>query len=407
MLYVRPEIVTDTSSVVLRGLPSEASGETLSGRVLIRLGYPLKVRRVTIVFQSSDSRKQQHRRQNTIKSNTAMEQNIFNAADNQAGYDVWPATYRSNAKELPFLFTIPGNTHESVRTAFGNIAYELKVTIHTCGFGINSWTRTQRIPVYRVPLEGSGWALSLTDSMCVQADWLGAVTLQMVGDCAAFADNSMLCARAIVRPMKKGQMLADVGMRLREKVCCKDLVDRFGDLRSSQHTVCEQMQKVYNPSDSLQMMALDHEQCFDLALDIPSAVASRIQYSMDTASICVTHELTLVATIVDPHKNAHLLRISAPVRIVPKTALEASFAELPEYSKSCFDRLLLVSSPRALELEHLDHNGDSGTSWCSPPPHVYYYDDDDDNDGVSDNTSMSAVPPSYQPVFGGRGMLVA
>ncbi|KAJ1664500.1 hypothetical protein IW140_000503 [Coemansia sp. RSA 1813] len=400
MLYVRTQIVPDAACVILRGQPSEASCESLAGRVLIRLGYSLKVKRVTVAFQSIDARKQQHRRQNTIRSSTLMQQDIFDASDSQLGHAVWPATYGSSPRELLFSFIIPGHMHESVRTAFGNIAYELRVTIHTCGFGINTWTQTQRIPVYRVPLEGSGWALSLTDSMCVQADWLGAVELQMVGDSVAFADKSKLRARAIVRPLQKGQMLADVGLRLCEKVRCKNLVDRFGDLRSSQHTVCEQMRKVYDPSDSLQMQPLNHERCFDLELDIPDAATGCVQYSMNTASLCVTHELTLVATVVDQQKDAHLLRISAPVQIVPTIALEASFAELPEYSKSCFDRLLLDSSTETLWPEHSNH----AEAWRSPPPPPFVRFDNDTSDG----SAITPIPPSYhQHGFGGYGMLVS
>ncbi|KAJ2553791.1 hypothetical protein EV175_002814 [Coemansia sp. RSA 1933] len=396
MLYVRTDIVPDDSCIVLRGLPSEASDGSLTGRVLIRLGHSLKVKRVTVEFQSTDARKQLLlRRTNTVKNSTLVQQDVFDASTSFLGHEIWQATHRGSPKELPFSFVVPGHTHESVRTAFGNIAYELRVTIHTCGFGINTWTQTKRIPVYRVPLEGSGWALSLTDSMCVQADWLGAVELQMVGDCAAFADKSTLQARAIVRPLQKGQMLTDVGLRLCEKVRCKTLVDRFGDLRSSQNIVCEQMQKVYSPNDPLQMLALDHEQGFDLSLDVPGAAAGSVQYSMNTASLCVTHELTLVATIVDHRNDAHLLRISAPVRIVPKIALEASFAELPEYSKSCLDRLLLDSSlPDALGPEHSNPNDYS----CSQPPPPFVCLDDN---GASDDSAISPVPPSYRLWFSG------
>ncbi|KAJ1787889.1 hypothetical protein LPJ59_005649 [Coemansia sp. RSA 2399] len=400
MLYVHTEIIPDVSSIVLRGRPSEASCEPLTGRVLIRLGHSLKVKRIAVEFQSTDARKQQHRRLNTVRSSTLMQQDVFDASGSQTGHAVWPATHGGCARELPFSFDIPGHTHQSVRTAFGNIVYELRVTIHTCGFGINTWTHALRIPVYRIPLEDSGWALSLADSMSVQADWLGAVELQMVGDCAAFADKARLCARAIVRPLQKGQMLADVGLRLCEKVRCKNLVDRFGDLRSTQHTVCEEVQKVYSPSDSLQMLALDHEQSFDLVLDVPSAAAGCIQYSMDTASLSVAHELTLVATIVDQQSNAHLLRISAPVRIVPKIALEASFAELPEYSKSCFDRLLLDSSAEALVARHSRRNDGCWSPPPLPPPSVHF-----DND-ISVDSPTAPVPPSYQVCFGSLDVLI-
>ncbi|KAI9501569.1 hypothetical protein BX070DRAFT_38349 [Coemansia spiralis] len=376
--------------LVLRGLPSEASGQSISGRVLIRLGHSLKVKRITIAFQSVDVHKHQFSKQSSMKGGVLIQQSIFDATNSGQDFTLWPAIPGGDPQELPFSFAIPGYIHETVRTGFGCIAYELKVTIHSRGFGINTWTQTQRIPVYRVPIEGSSWAMTLADSMCVQADWLGAVELQMLSDCASFADNTKLSVRAIVRPLQKYQMLAEIGLRLHEKVHCKTIRDRFGDCRSSERVVCDYLQKTCDLNDSLQMVPLDLERCFDLSVDIPSATAGGIQYSMNTARLWVTHELILSATVIDKNQHAHMLRISAPIQIVPGIALEASFAELPTYSKSCFDRLLLGgTAENVLEAEHVEQE----PSWHSSPPPAFFAEPQNNSD------TTTALPPGYEPSF--------
>ncbi|KAJ2643513.1 hypothetical protein GGF44_001134 [Coemansia sp. RSA 1694] len=339
MLYVHTSILTDSPCVVLRGMSSEASGQALSGRVMLRICRSLKVSQVTAAFQSTYAQKGSlWSGQSAIYDNTKLEQVLFDANSTSLGYAVWGASAQTAMHELPFSFAIPGNLHESVYTAFGNIGYEIKVTIRSCGFGINTWVQSLRIPVLRVPKDSVLAALALSEALRAQADWLGAVELQMLGDSAAVPDDFKLGVRAIIRPLLKGQILVDVGLRLLENTRCKSAMSRFGDSLNSSAVLCQT--QIKPRSEFWQAQPLEHEHCFDLELDIPVAFRG-IQYDMDTARIHISHELVLMATVLDSKQEAHYLRLAVPLQIVPKIALETSFAELPAYAKSSRDRLLL------------------------------------------------------------------
>ncbi|KAJ2702304.1 hypothetical protein H4218_000949 [Coemansia sp. IMI 209128] len=364
MLYVHTSILTDSPCVVLRGMPSEASGQALSGRVILRLCRSLKVTQVIVAFQSTCM----HRgslwsSQGALYDNTKLEQVLFNATSTPLGYAVWGGSAETSLREMPFSFAIPGNLHESVCTAFGNIGYEIKVTIRSCGFGINTWVQSLRMPVIRVPEENILTALALSEALRAQADWLGAIELQMLGDSAAVPDEHRLCVRSIIRPLQKGQTLVDVGLRLIENTRFKSAMDRFGDSPKSSNVLCQTQIK---PRDeSWHALSLQHEHSFDLELDIPAAFRGT-QYDMDTARIHISHELVLTVTVVDSKQAAHYLRLAVPIQIVPKIALETSFAELPTYGKSSSDRLLLDSSHTAVWAE--DESEDGQHSPLLPPP---------------------------------------
>ncbi|KAJ2466902.1 hypothetical protein GGI02_004220 [Coemansia sp. RSA 2322] len=368
MLYVHTSILTDAPSIVLRGAASEAPGQVLSGRVVVRLCYSLKVVQVTIALRSTCN----HRgllRQNpsAIYDNTAIEQLLFDASDSPLGYAVWgPGTPSSPLRELPFSIALPGNLHESVQTEFGNISYEIKATIRSCGFGINTWAQSLHIPVLRVPGESLLPTPALTEPLCARADWLGAVELQMLGDSATVSDKSKLCVRAIICPLQKGLALVDVGLRLSEHTRCKSIMGRFGDPLTSKNVLCRNQIKTHD--EYLHALPLQYEHCFNLMLDVPEA-HRHVQYDMDTTRVRVAHELELTATVLDDSQDVHYLRLAAPIQIVPRVALETTYAELPAYSSSGCDRLLLESSRSSTITEIADESSQqSDIALLLPPP---------------------------------------
>ncbi|KAJ2783273.1 hypothetical protein H4R18_001792 [Coemansia javaensis] len=365
MPYLRTSILPAATSIVLRGPPSLAPSQTLSGRVLFRLGhYSLRVRRVVVAFQSVSHSKRQLGPSGAAAGRLLLQEELFDASDLPRGYATWKGAHCAQSRsqhEFPFSFVVPGHLHESVNTAMGSVCYELRVTVHTCGFGINTWTESLRIPVYRVPDEGSPLALRLADSLCMQADWLGAVELQVLGDTVAVADNDKLRMRAVVRPLQKGLTLAVVGLRLIETVRFKSHLDRLGCQRVHDRVV-GQLQRVAGDyaSSGLYGAPLTHEHSFDLALRVPKAFRG-VQYSMDTPEVNVAHELVFTATVTDEHRESHYLRISSPVHIVPRLALESAFSELPAYERSGLDRLLLGGVGP----------GSCARPQCSPPGYEY------------------------------------
>ncbi|KAJ2833455.1 hypothetical protein J3B01_004400 [Coemansia erecta] len=363
MFYVRTSILPDSSCVVLRGTPSEASSQTLTGRVLFRLGHSLKVKRITIAFQTTGSSKQQLQSR-TASSQVQMEQVLFDASSHSNSYTVWKSNCYgrdSSRYEFPFTFVIAGHMHESVNTSFGNVCYELKVNIQTCGFGINTWSESLRLPVFRIPKEGTPHALRLTDPLRMQADWLGAVELQVLRDTVSVADNSKMRALVVIRPLQKGLQLTDVGLRLSETVCHKTATDRFGDPHSHHKVISERLKAIGDSITGLSSLPLSQEHSMTLSLPIPKAF-SGVQYTMDTPRISIVHELVLTATVIGRDQTPHYLRISSHVRIVPKLALEDNFTELPPYYSASFDRLLLGSSEEQL---------DQPPSFSSLPPPSY------------------------------------
>ncbi|KAJ2889826.1 hypothetical protein GGI21_006416, partial [Coemansia aciculifera] len=127
MLYVHTSILTDTPCVVLRGIASEASGQALSGRVMLQICRSLKVSLITATFQSTNAQRGVlWSSQSAIYDNTKLEQVVFDASDSPLGYELWGTSAQTAAHELPFSFAIPGNLHESVFSEFGNIGYEIK-----------------------------------------------------------------------------------------------------------------------------------------------------------------------------------------------------------------------------------------------------------------------------------------
>ncbi|KAJ2849471.1 hypothetical protein IWW36_002599, partial [Coemansia brasiliensis] len=253
MFYVRTSILPDSTHVVLRGQPSEASSQSFSGRVLFGLAHSLKVKRITVSFQTAGSIKHQLPSQNGCVP-VHMEQVVFDASNSLNGWTIWkPNRYGCSATnyEFPFAFVLPGHLHESANTPFGSVCYEIKTTVHTCGFGINTWSESIKIPVYRTPKEGSPQALQLTDALHTQADWLGAVELLVSHGTMAVADNSKMNVNIVVRPLQKGLLLADIGLRLSETICHKSLTNRFGDLRTSQSTVSVRRKVTGDPAKGL------------------------------------------------------------------------------------------------------------------------------------------------------------
>ncbi|KAJ2778984.1 hypothetical protein GGI15_004014 [Coemansia interrupta] len=177
---------------------------------------------------------------------------LFSASDARLGYSVWNPS-DSDTHEFPFSFVIPGHTHETVNTEFGQIGYELKVTIQTCGFGINTWTQSLPVPVYRVPKEGTSWDYALTDSLRMRADWLGAVELEVLSDSVSVTAKSKLNVRAVIRPLQKSQMLVDIGLRLYEKIKVKAALDRFGDPIKSERLICQSHVRTDDPEGELNL----------------------------------------------------------------------------------------------------------------------------------------------------------
>ncbi|KAJ2448520.1 resistance to o-dinitrobenzene [Coemansia sp. RSA 2336] len=357
MLYLRTSILPDSTHVVLRGQPSEASSQSLSGRVLFGLAHSLKVKRVTVVFQSVGSSKSQLPAQNGCAP-VHIEQVVFDASDSPNGWILWkPNRCARNATnyEFPFEFVLPGNLHESANTPFGSVCYEIKATVHTCGFGINTWSESVKVPVYRIPQEGSSQALQLTDALHTQADWLGAVELLVSHGTMAVADSSKINVHIAVRPLQKGLMLADIGLQLSETICHKSLTDKFGDLRRSQTTVSVRRKVTGDAANGLTALPLCQDHALELPLSIPKAF-SGIQYTMNTPRVTISHELVLIATLIDQDDNPRHLRIASNIRVVPKVALENNFVELPPYHNIEHDRLLLGSSAHQLAY------------FTSPPP---------------------------------------
>ncbi|PIA17335.1 hypothetical protein COEREDRAFT_14793 [Coemansia reversa NRRL 1564] len=346
MFYVRALILPDSPGVILRGEQSEASSQPLSGRVVFHLGHSLKVSKVTIAFQSVGSSKQQIRLHSTSKR-VLFEHNLFNASNYPKGYVRWYSRHTHNYPEeyeYPFSITIPGNIEESIHTDFGRICYELKVTIFTCGFGINTWTESLKVPVYRLSNYDLQHTISLNEPLCVQSNWLDIVRLQILGDTAAIADNSKLHARIVVQPLQKGLNLVDIGVSLSETVHSKSLVDRFGDPRKSSKIIYQRQQTTGDTATGGLPLLCEHY--FDLVLHIPKAFTG-VQYTMNTARLRVVHELVLTATVVDKHREPHHLRLSSFVCIVPSAVLINEISNLPAYCSTRLDRLLLSSNGRS------------------------------------------------------------
>ncbi|KAJ2081230.1 hypothetical protein H4R24_002499 [Coemansia sp. RSA 988] len=349
MFYVRTLILPDSPGVSLRGEQPVASSQILSGRVVFQLGHSLKVNNVSIAFRSTGSSKQQllsHANSNQVH----FEHNLFNASNYPKGYVRWHSHYTRNnptEHEYPFSFTIPGNLDESVNTYFGRICYELRVTIRTCGFGINTWTESLKVPVYRLPKDDLQQTLVLSEPLCVQSNWLDIVRLQILAETAAVADNSKLHARIVVQPLQKRLKLVEVGVSLSETVYFKSLVDRFGDQRKTKRIIYQRRQTVGDTATG--GLSLHHEHCFDLALRIPKAF-SGVQYTMNTTRLCVAHELVLTATVIDKNREPHNLRLTSPVYIIPRVVLEEQMSDLPAYCSTRLDRLLLSSNSAAPNL---------------------------------------------------------
>ncbi|KAJ2767654.1 hypothetical protein IWQ56_003247 [Coemansia nantahalensis] len=346
MFYVQTTILPASPCIVLRGPPSLAPSEVLTGRVLFRLGHCLKVKTATITFQQAGGSR--HRLSlSPGGSPVQLREELFAAADQSADYVVWKANHGAKHQplyEFPFSLVVPGHLHASVNTSLGAVCYELRVTVQTAGFGINTWSESLRVPVFRVPDEGALQRSLVSDSLRTQADWLGAVVLQLLSDATAVADDTKMRARIVVRPLQKGLRLADIGLRLAEAVCFKQQVDRFGDPRTHDRVVCQVHRAACHIAPSgLSALPLTRECSFDMELHVPRAFGG-IQYSMDTHDLRIGHDLVLTATVIDENQCPHHLRISSPVQVVPSLALDSAFTELPAYQQSGLDRLLLANA---------------------------------------------------------------
>ncbi|KAJ1897476.1 hypothetical protein LPJ66_003344 [Kickxella alabastrina] len=207
--------------------------------------------------------------------------------------------------------------------------------------------RSLPIHIFRVPEQGSAGDIALTNSFRMQLDWFDAIRLDVLSDTMAVAANSKLHVQTVVRPLQKGQMLANVELRIYEKTRVKCAVDRFGDPHEGKHIICQSQQPTDDPDRVMHALPLHQEHCLNLTLSIPKAFHG-VQYDVETSSLSIKHELVLTATVLDDLQQPHYLKISSPVLVVPNAALGLSFVELPTYKNSTFDRLVLANGHDSL-----------------------------------------------------------
>ncbi|PIA17332.1 hypothetical protein COEREDRAFT_86323 [Coemansia reversa NRRL 1564] len=312
--------------VVLEGAPDESRGHLIDGRVIVTVRVATRVRSLDVVFQTTKGRRWGSLRR-IRNCNNDFDDNSKSVAISEQLY-CEDKEWSRGTYEFFFRIEIPGDLRETMFTAHGCVAYEVRATLATGGMRRST---ARPVAVKRVPYVGAAWESLTSDVVHVSAVWRDRIEMCALGCSRVQRDDQPLRVTGVVRALEKGFRLTRVGFVLEERTRCRTaassvvVASRF--LRPGEHgSWCH--------SPIVDQLA------FDVELQIPRAYR-RIHYDVKHGPVTVSHRLAFVVAVVDESGHGTSLRLFTPLHIMPRAA---DAVELPTYTNAAADRLLLASA---------------------------------------------------------------
>ncbi|KAJ1950981.1 hypothetical protein FBU59_000419 [Linderina macrospora] len=326
------EIVLDKPELLVRGSFDEATPAVLSGKVLVHMHEPIRVKSLKLVFTGridlflnqaligGSVTKDQHRE---ILTHT------WQFLEPQRPAILWGPEDR----EFTFDLLIPGDNPETVLTTLGKIRYQLTATLERPSFHVNL-TASRDVPIKRGPMPGAPWALALMESIEAAGEWDQQLDYRVSVPTRSLKDGELFHTRFELEPRVKGMKLIAVG------VLIKEYTRYYGPSGQALHKfsrVIARNENYLDPSGTCSTMVRRSDDCMDMIdatsvqipLSVPEAYGGT-QYDVMTDLIEIRHRIKFLIKIRDPFMLVHSIFIAVPVSIMPVTARDDTNL-LPRY----------------------------------------------------------------------------
>ncbi|PIA18554.1 hypothetical protein COEREDRAFT_38827, partial [Coemansia reversa NRRL 1564] len=210
------EIVLDNPELLVRGSFDEAAPALLSGRLIVHLSEPIRVRSLRMVFTG---RIDTFLNQNVVSNSVSKDEHRqfinheWQFLELQKPSVVWGP----ESKVFPFDFWLSGDNPETIVTALGKIRYQLQATLERTSFHVNL-TAAVEVPVKRGPMSGAPWALALMESIETVGQWEEQLDYRVSVPTRSLKDGELFHTQFEFQPRTKGLTLIAAGVLIKEYV---------------------------------------------------------------------------------------------------------------------------------------------------------------------------------------------
>ncbi|PIA18737.1 hypothetical protein COEREDRAFT_91110 [Coemansia reversa NRRL 1564] len=379
----RLEFELDQPDIVLRGMADDSIGAVFSGRLVVHLCEPIRVKGLTMVLEGHEHLEWEYHNDGAIstfqRTTTPLAHTwTFFTTTNGKKVETWEA----GRHVFPFSLVFPGSLPESIKIPYANVNYQLKATLRRTGIMHNNISARRDVLVKRdLTMEGNFG----TGAIDVENRWRGMMDFCITADADTFTPGDVMRARFVFQPLVKHMRLNKIGVMLKEYVRChtptghaektvsrvaafSELVphqSRFLSAAPDETIAADCHAASQAPSSSagfaLSASAKSQERQIEpkppQGIDLTSALEEhiqlkvpseqrRLQYDHISTYVEITHKLKFSIHFQDPNQKPHTLWISVPISVVP-IILDGfhagADAELPTYESAALDQRIVVA----------------------------------------------------------------
>ncbi|KAJ1893205.1 hypothetical protein LPJ66_005896 [Kickxella alabastrina] len=364
----RLEFELDQPDIVLRGMIDDAPGTLFSGRLVVNLIEPIRVKGLKVVLEGHERLEWEYQ-SNGIASTVFHREStpithkwtFFTTSDGRKA-----ETWEAGRHEFPFSVVFPGNMPETITLPYAKVSYQLKATLRRTGIMANLSTQ-QEISVKRdLTIDGSFG----TGAIDVENRWRNDLEFRVISDADTFTPGDQLKAHFTFQPLVKHIHLIKIGAVLKEYVRCHT---PLGEAEKTVSRVAASVEVVAKGDERLEESVLGRRQSVVVAgrsmapspglprtgsgVDLTHAIEEHLQLAIPadpkrlqcdhlSSYIEVTHKIKFSIHFRDNEGRPRTLWVSVPISVVP-TILDTAHgprAELPTYANAAMDQRIAVSS---------------------------------------------------------------
>ncbi|KAJ1995738.1 hypothetical protein GGI25_000715 [Coemansia spiralis] len=213
----RLEFELDQPDIVLRGMVDDAPGTVFSGRLVVNLSEPIRVKGLTMALEGHEHLEWEYHNDgamSTFHRNTApiMHQWTFFTTANGKKIETWEA----GRHEFPFSLVFPGNLPESINIPYAKVSYQLKAVLRRTGIMPNISAKHE-IQVKRdLTMDGAFG----TGAIDVENCWREKLEFRISSEADTFKPGDSMLATFKFQPLVKQMHLTKIGVILKEYVRC-------------------------------------------------------------------------------------------------------------------------------------------------------------------------------------------
>ncbi|KAJ2499009.1 hypothetical protein GGH96_003868 [Coemansia sp. RSA 1972] len=363
------EFELDQPDIVLRGMADDSQSAVFSGRLVVHLCEPIRVKGLKMVLEGHEVLQWEYHNDGTISpfyretTPLAHTWTFFTTADGKK-----VETWEAGRHEYPFSLVFPGNLPETIKIPYANVSYQLKATLRRTGI-MHNISAKREIQVKRDLTIDGGFGAGAID---VENRWREMMDFSITSDADTYTPGDCMRARFAFQPLVKHMHLNKIGVVLKEYVRCHA---PSGHAEKTVSRVAAFTEVVPKPEATIISSAQDAQlgsgssgdatpsahgkrsEPKELGVDLTTALEEhirlkipaeqrRLQYDHISSYIEITHKLKYSIHFQDPDKKSHTLWISVPVSIVP-TILDSAHGlgpELPTYENAALDQRVVVAA---------------------------------------------------------------